>query len=432
MESEVASHVNLSRPEQLLDLARMAVRADFGGVALLSAQGELVEQFTTGLSEETARGAAPLAVAGFTGPVRAATDGAGLFARLADQWASEAARAAGGWSVPRRVAHLSGSLPGRRVPGPCSRRGPFNPADVETVQSIGRFLEQGSLFEEARLLARLRLLNQVAQTAAGSLELEPILRIALRELDRLLPMQVCAVWLVEHSHGNETPAQPQASVSRFPSAFSDAPPLPVPVPQLQPEAGSPVALVLAETTAGPGALAPGVRLDLVSDPFRPLRLRRRADFRRPRSPDRTGPRGQREVRGWWTRSIRHLPNRGLEHGTAHAARQTLSGDPRRRLLLCRAAAGRRPDGRRATQRLPTAQRFQRRSGATIPSRRRSRWGRRSPTASCSAGSAPPTRCCGRRSTSWCRRRRCARWANWPAAWLTSSTTPCAAPSASSN
>ncbi len=35
------------------------------------------------------------------------------------------------------------------------------------------------------------------------------------------------------------------------------------------------------------------------------------------------------------------------------------------------------------------------------------WGRRSPTASCSAGSAPPTRCCGRRSTSWCRRRRCA-------------------------
>ena len=115
--------------------------------------------------------------------------------------------------------------------------------------------------------ARLRLLNQVAQAAAGNLELEPILRIALRELDRMMPMQVCAVWLVENADQNESPARPPVSTARFPSQFGNAPPLPAPVPQLVPDPGAPAALVLADTTAGPGALAPGVRLNLVETPF---------------------------------------------------------------------------------------------------------------------------------------------------------------------
>src|SRR5438132_5926945 len=50
---------------------------------------------------------------------------------------------------------------------------------------------------EARLLAQLRLLNQVAQAAAGSLDLARILTVTLREVDRHLPQCICAVWLFE-------------------------------------------------------------------------------------------------------------------------------------------------------------------------------------------------------------------------------------------
>jgi signal transduction histidine kinase/ActR/RegA family two-component response regulator len=50
---------------------------------------------------------------------------------------------------------------------------------------------------ESRLQAQLRLLNQVAQAAAGSLDLTRILTVTLRELDRHLPQCICAVWLPE-------------------------------------------------------------------------------------------------------------------------------------------------------------------------------------------------------------------------------------------
>jgi signal transduction histidine kinase/ActR/RegA family two-component response regulator len=58
-------------------------------------------------------------------------------------------------------------------------------------------LEQGSLFEEAHLQAQLRLLNRVAQAAAGNLDLAHILEVALRELGRHLPMTLSAVWLAD-------------------------------------------------------------------------------------------------------------------------------------------------------------------------------------------------------------------------------------------
>jgi signal transduction histidine kinase/CheY-like chemotaxis protein len=274
MDSEAGTTSTESRPEQLLGLARLVARADIGGVALLSAQGELVEHFTTGLSEDAAS------------------------AMRRSPWPGELVQLVlrqlhpvceSGWpldvpttnpTLPEVGAFLAVPL---TCPGRC--RGvlylcrpvggePFSPHDVEAVQSIARFLEQGSLFEEARLLARLRLMNQIAQQAAGSLELAPILRVALRELDRLLPMQVCAVWLVENTGPGlaESPSGPPARDARFPSPFADAPPLPVPVPLLFPEPGAPAALVLADTTSGAGAMAPGVRLDLLSTAFAPCVL----------------------------------------------------------------------------------------------------------------------------------------------------------------
>jgi signal transduction histidine kinase len=50
---------------------------------------------------------------------------------------------------------------------------------------------------ESDLLAQLQLLNRIAQVTAGTLDLTTILDQALRELNRHLPLHVCAVWLRE-------------------------------------------------------------------------------------------------------------------------------------------------------------------------------------------------------------------------------------------
>src|SRR5262249_12736404 len=118
---------------------------------------------------------------------------------------------------------------GRPVGGPA-----FSASDVAAVQAIGRFLEEGSLIEEARLLARVRLLTQVAQAAAGNLDLAPFLRVAVRQLARLWPMQVCAVWLVEFGTTPASEHLPQSSEvgvkPRFPSPFADHPTPMLPFP----------------------------------------------------------------------------------------------------------------------------------------------------------------------------------------------------------
>jgi signal transduction histidine kinase/CheY-like chemotaxis protein len=51
--------------------------------------------------------------------------------------------------------------------------------------------------EEGRILSQLRLLNRVAQAAAGTLNLPHLLGFALRELDGHLPLHVTVVWLLE-------------------------------------------------------------------------------------------------------------------------------------------------------------------------------------------------------------------------------------------
>ncbi len=265
MVSEAAPSLTQSRPEQLLGLARLVTRAEFGGVALLSAHGELVEHFTAGLAPETVAGLrrAPWQAALVQFVLRQ-TDPVCLPAWPSEVPAPEAPAAGAFLAVPL-------TCPGRcrGVLYLCRPAGaePFGSYDLEAALSVSHFLEQGSLFEEARLLARLRLLNQVAQAAAGNLELAPILRVALRELDRLMPMQVCAVWLVENAGVEEAQSERQGSTARFPSQFASAPPLPAPVPHLVPEPGAPVALLLADTTAGVSALAAGVRLNIVDTPF---------------------------------------------------------------------------------------------------------------------------------------------------------------------
>jgi signal transduction histidine kinase len=149
---------------------------------------------------------------------------------------------------------------------------PFDAAEEESAVSICAWLEQGDLFEEARLLAQLRLLNQVAQAAAGNLDLSRILSVALRELDRRLPLHVCAVWILAD---NACPAgEPGVRGS---------------APLAAPRANT--SLVLADSSAIPSeqvttlGLVPGLRLTLEQTPFAPCLNDGQALYADPRCPE---------------------------------------------------------------------------------------------------------------------------------------------------
>jgi signal transduction histidine kinase len=277
----------LSRPQQLLELACLVSQARNAGLGLLSIQGELLEHLTHGqpkpaeesggvleIPEAYQAGVEPgvIALLQFVlrqpGPVRLKR---WVDANL-DQPAPPGLSAQGPFlGVPLNCpGRCRGVLYLVRSPGDAE----FSADDVAAVSAIGALLEHGSLFEEARLLARLRLLNQVAQAAAGNLELAPILRAALRELDRQLPLQVCAVWLVE-----ETEDRGQGSEDRGQGPSS-----------LSPVSNSPSAmLVLADSTAPSGAgqgLAPGLRVALDLTPFAPCLTSGQAYYADLASPDR--------------------------------------------------------------------------------------------------------------------------------------------------
>ncbi len=180
------------RLHHLLGLAGRAVHAAWGGVGILSSHGELTQHVTWGLTSEQA-------------------------AELGrSAWLTELLGLVLSRPLPRRLdappsppAALPPAGPFLGVPlqGPGHARAvlylvrsasspAFAAADEAAVHPLGAWLEQASLSEEARLQAQLRVVTQVAQ-AAGTLDLARILRTALHELDRHLPMNVCAVWLLE-------------------------------------------------------------------------------------------------------------------------------------------------------------------------------------------------------------------------------------------
>jgi signal transduction histidine kinase len=202
--------VSLNRPQHLLELLCKVVRAAHGGIGLVSADGDVIEHFTCGLPEEVSeelwrsplsgelvklvlQQPAPLNLADFAAETRLA----GLSSRL-----------------PRPGAVLGltlfcggrcrGALYLARRPGEPA----FGPDDEEVLLAFRPLLEQGNIFEEARLFAQLRLLNQVAQAAAGSVDMPRIVSAALRELERYLPLHVCSVWLLDETEtgGPKTPA----------------------------------------------------------------------------------------------------------------------------------------------------------------------------------------------------------------------------------
>jgi signal transduction histidine kinase/CheY-like chemotaxis protein len=82
-----------------------------------------------------------------------------------------------------------------------SQEGPFLPDDEAVVSPLATWLLDEPLSREARVLGQLGMLNRVAQTAAGHLDLDTLFQVALQELDRHLPLYPCLIWLVDGGVG---------------------------------------------------------------------------------------------------------------------------------------------------------------------------------------------------------------------------------------
>jgi signal transduction histidine kinase len=229
--TSVPPKVSVNRPRQLLELAGKLTRAAWGGIGLL-AEGDLVEHLTFGISDQSATELVqspwfiPLIdlIQKHPGPVtlkdlrgsglgwdaeKAAPSHDVTISRLHDPTISL------GCGLPPLGSFLGiplnspGLYQGALYLARCPELAPFDATDEATVLSICGWLEQWRVFDETHLLNRLRLLTHVAQAAAGSLDLERILTVALRELDRHLPLQIGAVWLCAEDEpdapGSEAP-----------------------------------------------------------------------------------------------------------------------------------------------------------------------------------------------------------------------------------
>jgi signal transduction histidine kinase len=259
----------LNRPQHLLQLACKVVRAAHGGIGVVSIDSDLMEHLTTGLPEQVAEDMWRSSLG--NGLIRLVLQQTGLV-NVADF-----TNASPGLQT---VPHLSSLGPVLGMSLLCGGRcravlylartqgqPAFNQAEEETLLAFRPLLEQGNIFEETRLFAQLRLLNQVAQAAAGSLDLPRILSVALRELERYLPMHICSVWLLEEAESAEARSEEAKGEGRVASGDSPAPanhhsrPRPAP------------SLVLADTgailneRAEKLGLVRGMRLDLNQSPF---------------------------------------------------------------------------------------------------------------------------------------------------------------------
>jgi signal transduction histidine kinase len=256
-----------------LEAACKVARASLGGLGFLSGSGELVDNPAWGVAETVAhdlsRSAWLESLIDFalqqSEPIRlAGLCSAGRFGAL-----PPGVPAVGSLLIIPlvRPGRLRGALYLARSVGQPA----FGAEDEETVLPIAVCLQQGNLIEEASLLAQFRLLNRVAQAAAGNLESAPIFEATLRELDRHLPMCACAIWLVG---GEEAPKAGrddlQAGTSSLETSLSAS--------DRGPALASPDAEVLLCLEAARGGqgidadklgLIAGLRMPLARTPFAP-------------------------------------------------------------------------------------------------------------------------------------------------------------------
>src|SRR5438552_2157359 len=263
----------LTRPQQLLELACKAVGAGRGGMALSSANGARAEHVSWGVSEPVAaefwrstcvgeliqfirRQPTPTRLddLGLEQPSLANPQGFPPIGPFLGVPLSCAGRTRGGLYLVRDPGQL-----------------PFTAQDVETVVAICGWLEQGNLWEETRLLAQLQVLNQVAQAVAGNPDLSRILSVALRELNRQLPLHVCAVWLPSPLTSNHwgTTAGVQGAPGRTDCQSGPHADRPGRSEGTDTSATEtlPAEVIVANSSAGELGLEPGLRLALAQTPF---------------------------------------------------------------------------------------------------------------------------------------------------------------------
>ncbi|HKB37766.1 MAG TPA: hypothetical protein VKD72_15070, partial [Gemmataceae bacterium] len=190
----------LNRSQCLLDLVRKMTGASCAGVGLVSADGQLVEHLNSGCAPEMTDEAGSAWVVALTEQVHRPHAGTGEMTN--DPVAAVSSPCLPGsepgplLAIPLTYSNrCPGVLYAARAPGSPA----FGPDEKETARLIGACFEQGNLFEEAHLLTRLQVLNQVAQAGTGNFDLDRVLSGALRELNRHLPLHLCAVWLVDDS-----------------------------------------------------------------------------------------------------------------------------------------------------------------------------------------------------------------------------------------
>lgn len=199
----VPPKVSVNRPQQLLELACKATRAAWGGIGLLS-QGELAGHLTFGLSDQAA--AVLTRAPWFIPLIRHIHEARGPVSLKELAGSSlvptDSSPPNLGCELPPLGAFLAialnspGLYQGALYLARSPEQAPFDSEAEATALLIRDYLEQWSLLDETHLLTRLRLLSQLAQAAAGSLDLERIVAVALRELDRHIPLQIGAVWLI--------------------------------------------------------------------------------------------------------------------------------------------------------------------------------------------------------------------------------------------
>jgi signal transduction histidine kinase len=286
-----------TRPDHFLELACRAVGSARGGFGMLGPDGQLAEFVAFGFSEEETaalrRSPWPLEVVQLILrqplPTRLPEDdkvtrwqGDKVTNRGGDGAAAAAptpGQETAGSAVtlsPCHLVTLSGPFLGVPITGPGRCRGAlyllrgpgepaFTAADEALVVPLSTWLEEGDLLEEARLIGQVRLLDQVAQAASGSLDLARVFQVALRELDRHLPLHVCAVWLLEEQ---ESGVRSQESGVRSQGSGDECgKPSPGPL-TLDPCPLTPdLVLAAASTAADALGLAPGRRLPLAEAPF---------------------------------------------------------------------------------------------------------------------------------------------------------------------
>jgi signal transduction histidine kinase len=253
----------VNRPQQVLELAGKATRAAWGGIGLLS-QGELAGHLTFGISDACAAELtrAPwflslirhieskrepvslkdLATAGFV-PADSSPVNLGYGLPPLGSFLGVASNSSGLYQ---------GALYLVRSP----EQAPFDGETEATALLLRDWLEQWRLLDETHLLTRLRLLSQLAQAAAGSLDLERMMAVALRELDRHIPLQIGGVWLIEGREEGEDVFSGRAEGPYGPSAL---PP------------NSRVILTASSVPFGESSfgIEVGSRLDIQETPFAP-------------------------------------------------------------------------------------------------------------------------------------------------------------------